>query len=84
MITPRRLQHLTTLVEHGHFGRAAKALNISQPALTKSIQALETELGVALVDRKGGGITLTIFGELVMQQSKGLFTAENDLRREIK
>lgn len=84
MITPRRLQHLTTLIEHGHFGRAANVLNISQPALTKSIQALETELGVALVDRKGGSITLTIFGELVMRQSKGLFTAEDDLRREIK
>ena len=45
MITQRRLRHLLLLVEYGHFGRAAAALNISQPALTKSIQALEAELG---------------------------------------
>jgi DNA-binding transcriptional LysR family regulator len=84
MITQRRLLHLITLVEHAHFGRAAKALNISQPALTKSIQALETELAVTLVDRKSGSISLTVFGELVVQRSAVWLTAEEDLRREIK
>ena len=62
MITQRRLQHLLALVEHAHFGRAASALDISQPALTKSIQALESELGVTLIDRKHGAVGPTAFG----------------------
>ncbi|MGB9193487.1 MAG: LysR family transcriptional regulator [Azonexus sp.] len=70
MITQRRLQHLLALVEHAHFGRAASALDISQPALTKSIQALESELGVTLIDRKHGTVGPTVFGELVLQHSK--------------
>ena len=83
MITQRRLQHLLTLVRYAHFGRAAVALNISQPALTKSIQALEAELGVTLLDRKRGAVTLTAFGELVVQRGKSLLSAEEDMLREI-
>ena len=83
MITQRRLLHLIALAQHAHFGRAAQALNISQPALTKSIQALEAELGVMLLDRQRGAISLTAFGELVVKRSKSWLTAEDDLRREI-
>ncbi len=83
MITQRRLRHLLMLVRHAHFGRAAAALNISQPALTKSIQGLEAELGVTLLDRKRGAVTLTAFGELVVQRGKGLLNAEEDMLREI-
>jgi len=83
MITQRRLRHLLLLVEYGHFGRAAAALSISQPALTKSIQALEAELGVMLLDRKRGAVVLTAFGELVIQRSRTLLNAEEDLLREI-
>ncbi len=83
MITQRRLQHLLALVEHAHFGRAAEALDISQPALTKSIQALESELGVLLIDRKHGALGPTVFGELVIQRSRRILSEEDDLRREI-
>lgn len=83
MITQRRLQHLLVLAEHAHFGRAAEALNISQPALTKSVQGLEAELGVVLLDRKRGGVALTAFGDLVVKRGKSWLTAEDDLRREI-
>lgn len=83
MITTRRLFHLLTLVEHGHFGNASKVLNISQPALSKSIQALEDELGVQLLDRGRGAVTLTAYGEVVLARSRMLLTAEDDLRREI-
>ena len=84
MITQRRLRHLLALVEYAHFGRAAAALNISQPALTKSIQALEAELGVMLLDRKRGAVVLTAFGELVVQRSRALLNAEQDMLHEIK
>ena len=83
MITQRRLRYLLMLVEYAHFGRAAAALNISQPALSKSIQALEAELGVMLLDRKRGTVVLTAFGELVVQRSKVLLHAEEDLLRDI-
>ena len=83
MITQRRLQHLLALVEHAHFGRAASALDISQPALTKSIQALESELGVTLIDRKHGAVGPTVFGELVIRRSKRMLTEEDELRREL-
>ena len=40
-MTPRRLRQFLALIEHAHFGQAAKALGVSQPALSKSIQLLE-------------------------------------------
>jgi len=83
MITKRRLQLLLAIVEHGHFGRAAAALNISQPALSKSIQGLEAGFGVALLDRSSKPLELTVFGEMVVRHSKAMLTAEDDLRREI-
>lgn len=83
MINRRNLQHLLVLIKYAHFGRAAKALKISQPALTKSIQGLESDLGVPLLNRKRGALTLTVFGELLVERSKTLLTAEDDLRREI-
>ena len=55
------------LVGHAHFGRAATALDIAQPALTESVQALEAEFGETLPDRKPGAVTLTAFGQLVIQ-----------------
>ena len=73
-----------TLVQHAHFGRAAEALNISQPALSKSIQGLENELGVILLDRKSGAVTPTEFGNLVIERGKALLIAESDLRHVIK
>lgn len=84
MITQRRLHHLIALVRHAHFGRAAEALNISQPTLSKSIQGLESELGVILLDRKSGAVVPTEFGKLVIERGKALLNAESDLRNEIK
>lgn len=83
MITQLRLQHLIALVDHGHFGRAADALQISQPTLSKSIKGLEADLGVKLLDRNHGAVTPTIFGEHVLERAGALLTAELDMRREI-
>jgi DNA-binding transcriptional LysR family regulator len=83
VITQLRLQHLIALVEHAHFGRAAEALHISQPTLSKSIQGLEAELGVKLLERKHGAVTPTVFGQHVLEHAGALLTAEDDLRREI-
>ena len=82
-MTPRRLRQFLALIEHAHFGRAAKALGVSQPALSKSIQALESELGVTLFDRRTEGVVLTAFGQLLREKSQRLLMAEGDLRRDI-
>ncbi|MBK5354411.1 LysR family transcriptional regulator [Pseudomonas sp. TH41] len=82
-MTPRRLRQFLALIEHAHFGRAAKALGVSQPALSKSIQLLESELGVTLFDRRPEGIALTAFGHLLREKSRRLLVAEEDLRRDI-
>jgi len=60
-----KLQHLRSLVvvhESGSLQQATKRLHISQPALSRTLQALEEELGVALLIRSSQGITLTPFG----------------------
>ncbi|MNF60194.1 LysR family transcriptional regulator [Pseudomonas sp. Irchel s3b6] len=82
-MTPRRLRQFLALIEHAHFGRAAKALGVSQPALSKSIQLLESELGVMLFDRRTEGVMLTAFGQLLREKSQRLLVAEEDLRRDM-
>jgi DNA-binding transcriptional LysR family regulator len=82
-MTPRRLRQFLALIEHAHFGRAAKALGVSQPALSKSIQLLESELGVTLFDRRTDGVVMTAFGQLLREKSQRLLVAEEDLRRDI-
>jgi DNA-binding transcriptional LysR family regulator len=82
-MTPNRLRQFLALIEHAHFGRAAKALGVSQPALSKSIQLLERELGVTLFDRRTDGVALTAFGHLLREKSQRLLVAEQDLRRDI-
>jgi DNA-binding transcriptional LysR family regulator len=58
----RQLLHFLAAVEHGSFHKAAEALNVSQPALTKSIRRLETTLGLTLFERHTRGISPTPYG----------------------
>jgi len=80
----RRLRHLIAVAEHGNFGRAAAASYITQPALSRSIQALEAEVGAALFDRLPSGVELTEMGRLVLRHATALDAAADDLDREIR
>jgi DNA-binding transcriptional LysR family regulator len=84
MITPLRLRHAASLAEHGSFRRAAMTLRISQPALSKSVQALESALGVRLFERRRDGVIPTEFGRLVLEHTRGLVQAESELLRQIQ
>lgn len=83
MSTPR-LRHFLAVANHGSFSAAAAALKVSQPALTKSVQALEAELGVRLFDREPRAVTLTAFGERVAAYARQAVAAEDDLQHELE
>ena len=80
----RRLHHLMALAEHGSFGRAAPAVFLTQPALSRSIQALERDVGATLVDRRPTGVELTNIGRLVLRHAIALDASVRDLEREVR
>ena len=79
MITLKQLRYLTALAEHRHFGRAAEACAISQPALSMQIRGLERDLGVALVERRHGDVILTETGRELARRGEGLLAGAHDL-----
>ena len=76
-----QLRHFVVLAELGAFVQASKALYLTQPALTRSIQALEDELGGRLFDRLGRRIALTPFGQEVLQRARRLVADAEALKQ---
>jgi DNA-binding transcriptional LysR family regulator len=68
------LQAFVTVAELGSFNRAAKALNLSQPALTRRIQKLEQSLGVALLDRSTRHVAVSMVGRDFIPKVRGLLS----------
>lgn len=79
----RQLRYFTVLAAHQHFGRAASVLHIAQPALSRQIQLLETELGVKLVERHSRGASLTREGELLLDRATFLLRYADQIRVDI-
>lgn len=67
-----QLKHFIALAEAGSFARASKLLYLTQPALSRSIQALEEEMGQALFDRIGRRIELTGMGHQLLPRAQKL------------
>ena len=84
MIDLKRLRHLSTLVQHGNFHRAAEALHLTQPALTRSIQALEAHVGAPLLTRHRTGVEPTELGRLLLRHAGTLEGQVRDLDRELR
>lgn len=63
----RALTYITAVARHGHFGRAAQACHVSQPALSSQIKKLETELGVIIFERDNKSVRLTEVGQDLVQ-----------------
>src|ERR671912_954963 len=64
-IHPKKLMYFAAVVETGSLNRAAKLLRVSQPALSTSMDRLETELGMQLLERSPKGIVATKIGDIL-------------------
>jgi LysR family hydrogen peroxide-inducible transcriptional activator len=78
-LTLRQLVYFDALVRHGHFGRAAEACAVSQPALSMQIKELEQTLGAALFERSGRAVTPTAFGEAFSGRVREILRAVDEL-----
>ncbi|WP_166874457.1 LysR family transcriptional regulator [Salinibacterium sp. ZJ450] len=74
MLDLEKLRNFVTVVRTGSFMRAAEELNLSQPAVSRSIQALERQFGVRLLDRDRTGVRLTPVGSQVLEQAIDLLS----------
>jgi LysR family hydrogen peroxide-inducible transcriptional activator len=79
MITLRQLRYLEALGQHRHFGRAAEACAVTQPALSMQIRELEKVLGVELVERRPGEVMLTDIGIEVLRRGGRVLSETRDL-----
>lgn len=70
----RQLRLLTAVAEEGTVLKGSQALNIAQPAATKSIKELEDALGVQLFERSSRGVTPTDFGQVMIKHAKLILT----------
>jgi len=79
----RDLEYFAVIGEHGHLGRAAEALHLSQPALSKSLRRLEQLLDVKLVNRTAKGVELTPEGSMLLMRVRDLRVSLQGVAREI-
>jgi len=79
----RHLQHAVALADENSYTAAARRLNLSQPALSRSIQSLEELLGTTLFDRSAAGIVPTAIGALVVERGRALLQEASSVEREI-
>lgn len=77
------LQAFLAVAETGSFSRAGERLFLTQPAVSKRIAALETELGTPLFDRIGRQVHLTEAGHAMLERAHGLLRQLEDIRRSI-
>lgn len=70
----RTLRYLVAIADAGTITAAANAIHISQPALSRQMQELETELGTKLFNRKSRAISLTANGTYLVNRARQILT----------
>jgi DNA-binding transcriptional LysR family regulator len=78
-----QLRHVVALGEHRSLARAAQALGISQPALSKSLRKLEAYLGVELFERTPRGVLPTAFGRELTQHARAIAVGVHEAERAV-
>ena len=79
----RDIEYFSVVAEHGNVGRAAEALGLSQPALSKSLRRLEKSMQAKLVKRTSKGVELTAVGSALFSQVRRLRLSLEDVMREV-
>ena len=77
------LRYVIALHEHQHFGRAAQACHITQPALSNALRTLEQEFGAVIVKRGRSYVGLTYEGEQVLRTAQRMLQEHERLRQDI-
>ncbi len=80
----RKVRYFAAVAEHLNFGRAAEALHIAQPVLSRQIRALEHELKVQLFERDNRSTRLTPAGEALLGDARTLLPAADATRRRVR
>jgi DNA-binding transcriptional LysR family regulator len=83
-INSRRLMHFVALAEEGSFARAAERVHLSQPALSRSIQALEDEFEIKLFDRAARGVVITAAGRPLVERARRVLFEARCLFRDVE
>lgn len=83
-LTFSSLEYFQKVAELEHMTRAAKALHIAQPALSRTIQNLENELDVKLFDRQGRSIRLTRDGHILLKHADNFLKEYAEMQQEFK
>src|SRR5262249_44071374 len=78
-----QLTAVLTIVRHGTFHRAADALGVSQPALSKTISLLERRIGYKVFERGARGVKLTEIGQIVVRRAEQLDLLLARMREEL-
>ncbi|MBR0564751.1 LysR family transcriptional regulator [Azoarcus sp. L1K30] len=79
----RQLEYFVRVAELGSFSKAALVLDIAQPALSRQVRLLETELHVTLLTRNGRGVALTEIGKKLFDQGIGILQLVDRVSEEL-
>lgn len=79
--TLKQLQYLTSLHQHGHFGRAADAVCVTQSTLSAGLRELETLLGTVLVERTQRVVRFTPLGERIVSKAYAVLREADELAK---
>lgn len=79
VLTLKQMRYAVAVADAGHFGRAARACNISQPALSQQVQAIEDLCGTPLFDRLKSGVRPTPFGAEFLQRARQVLDSADAL-----
>lgn len=80
----RALRYFVAVVDHQSFSRAAEALYVTQPTVSKMIQQLEQSLDLTLLERTGKRFTLTDAGNVVLQRGRALLAMHEEMGVELQ
>jgi LysR family transcriptional regulator, nitrogen assimilation regulatory protein len=80
----KQLEYFRHVAELGSFTRAASFLAVVQPALSRQVRLLETELGQNLFERNGRGVVLTDAGTRLLEHARGILTQVGRARQELE